>query len=271
MKSLCYVNGEIMPASDGVIGISDLALQRGYGVFDFGRTYNGKLFHFGQNIKRFRRSASALHLAVPVSDEEIGETVLHLIDESDLKIPCIRMLLTGGYSSTLENPNFIIIAEELPTYPAEVYSNGVKIITVEYQRELPHVKTINYLNMIRLDPFMKEKKAFDMLYYSQIGITECPRSNFFAFLGDTLVTPADFVLLGNTRRIVLELAADHFAVEERRISLEELGDIDEAFLTSTTKGIVPVSTIDDRKIGNGFVGERTKKMMSLFDSYVEAY
>ena len=60
MNNFCYVNGEIRPANEGVIGITDLALQRGYGVFDYGRTYNGKLFHFDNNIERLRRSASAL-------------------------------------------------------------------------------------------------------------------------------------------------------------------------------------------------------------------
>jgi len=118
---------------------------------------------------------------------------------------------------------------------------------------------------------MREKKAFDMLYHSQNGITECPRSNFFAFVGDTLVTPADHVLHGNTRKLILELAETRFPVEERSMSLKELDDIDEAFVTSTTKRVLPICKINEIEIGNGLVGDRTKTIMSLFDAYTEAY
>jgi branched-subunit amino acid aminotransferase/4-amino-4-deoxychorismate lyase len=274
VNNLCYVNGEIKSTNDSVIGITDLALQRGYGVFDFGRTYNGKLFHFDDNLERFRRSASALHLKLPLSDQEIQEIAVHLIQESDLKTPSIRLILTGGYSYSsplFEHPNFIMIAEELPTYPAEVYRHGANLITVEYQRELPHVKSINYLNAIRLEPLKREKKAFDILYHSQHGITECPRNNFFAFFGDTLVTPSEHILHGITRKLILQLAAKLFRVEERSLGLSELEGADEAFVTSTSKRVLPISRIDDREIGNGGVGARTKKIMQLFDDYTAGY
>ena len=274
MNNLCYVNGEIKSTNEGAIGITYLALQRGYGVFDFGRTYNGKLFHFNDNIERFHRSASELHLKLPLSDQEIREIAVHLIQESDLRIPSIRLILTGGYSYSsppLENPNFIIIAEELPTYPAEVYSRGAKVITVAYQRELPHVKSINYLNAIRLEPLKHEKKAFDILYYSQSGISECPRSNFFAFFGDTLVTPVEHILHGVTRKLILQLAAKRFPVEERMFSINELEVADEAFVTSTSKRVIPITRIDDKKIGSGAVGDRTRAIMQLFDDYTAGY
>ena len=274
MNNFCYVNGEIKPPNEGGIGITDLALQRGYGVFDYGRTYNGKLFHFDDNLERLRRSASALHLKLPLSDQEIREIAVKLIQESDLQTPAIRLILTGGYSDSsplLEHPNFIIIAEELPTYPPDVYSYGAKVITVEYQRETPHVKSINYLNAIRLEPLKHEKKAFDILYYSQHGITECPRNNFFAFLGDTLVTPSEHILHGITRKLILQLAENHFQIEERTLGLSELEGADEAFVTSTSKCVLPITRINDRDVGDGKVGGRTKKIMQLFDAYTAGY
>lgn len=270
MKTLCYVNGEIVSSSDGAIGISDLALQRGYGVFDFGRTYNGKLFHFEDNLERFRCSANELNLKVPLSNSEIIDVANKLISGSDLKTPSVRLILTGGYSESspaLENPNFIVIAEELPTYPSILYEQGCKIITSKYQRELPHIKSTNYLNAIRLEPLMRRKQAYDVLYYSDEGITECPRNNFFAFSADTLITPKDKILDGITRRIILRLASDNFQIEERKISLEELYAVDEAFVTSTSKRVMPVTIVDDLEIGDGKVGDRTKAIMKLFDDY----
>ena len=273
MSTLCYVNGDILSTSDGAIGVSDLALQRGYGVFDFARTYNRKLFHFDDTLQRFRYSASELHLKLPIPDAEITAVSEHLIQESALNNPAIRLILTGGYSSSpfLQSPNFIIIAEELPMYPASVYLSGAKLITVKYQRELPGVKSINYLNAIRLEPLKREKDAFDVLYYSDNGVTECPRSNFFVFQGDTLVTPFSNILYGNTRKIILKLASDHFPTDVRMIDPGELSSIDEAFVTSTSKRVIPVTTIDTQKIGTGLVGERTRTIMKLFDEYTGNY
>lgn len=274
MKALCYVNGQIQSAGDASIGVADLGLQRGYGVFDYGRTCHGKLFHFDDNLARFRRSASELHLKLPISDEEITEIANQLIEGSELKTPAVRLILTGGYSYSspaFEHPNFIIIAEELPTYPSEVYTHGAKLITVQYQRELPHVKSLNYLNSIRLDPLKREKRAFDILYHSQNGVTECPRSNFFIFRGDTLVTPKDHVLHGITRKLVLQLAGDQFPIEEQAVSFGELEAADEAFVTSTSKCVLPIVRIDDSDVGNGSVGARTKTIMRLFANYTDGY
>ena len=274
MNSLCFINGKIIRKSDARIGVDDLGLQRGYAVFDYARTYNGRLFHFPDYLERLQNSASALHLELPYSDEKIIDITTGLIGESKLKNPAIRLILTGGKAKEsigLDQPNFIIITEELPQHPNELYAYGGRLITFEYQRELPVIKTTNYLNFIRLDPLRREKGAFSMLYYFQNRVTECPRDNFFIFVGDTLVTPKDNVLQGITRKQILRLSREHFAVEEREVSLHELTSATEAFTTSTSKGIIPIVQIDDHKIGSGSAGERTKTLMKLFRDYTESY
>ncbi|MDM3872314.1 aminotransferase class IV [Porticoccus sp. W117] len=272
MSAYCYVNGEILPKDKGTVGITDLALQRGYGVFDFGRSYNGMLFHFADNIARLRQSAAELHLDVPLGDQEITAIAQQLIDLSDLTTPAIRLLLTGGCSSLdTRQPNLIMIAEELPTYPEVYFSQGAALMSIEYQRELPQVKSINYLNSIRLEQKKRQHNALDLLYYNRQSITESPRSNFFAFCGDTLITPAEDILYGITRKIVLQLATAEFHIEERDMPLEELASIDEAFLTSTSKNVLPVSTIDNKPIGTGSVGKNTQKLMAVFQEYLENY
>lgn len=274
MNSLCFINGKIVRKSHARIGVGDLGLQRGYAVFDYVRTYNGKLFHFRDYLERLRNSASALRMDLPYSDDKIVEITKGLIRESDLKNPAIRLILTGGNATEslgLDQPNFLIITEELPQHPSELYTYGGKLITFEYQRELPHVKTTNYLNFIRLDQLKREKGAFSMLYYYENRITECPRDNFFIFVGDTLVTPKDDVLQGITRKQILRLSRAHFSVEEREVSLQELSSASEAFTTSTSKSIIPINQIDDHKIGSGSAGERTKTIMRLFHNYTESF
>ena len=274
MAAFCWVNGEVKPVNESAIRVTDLGLQRGYAVFDFIRTYNNKLFHFEQHLKRFHRSAAGLNLEIPVSDDLIFETAGDLLAKSDLKKPAIRLILTGGYAdsaSLYAQPNFIMIAEELPAYDNKIYLEGAMLITIEYQRDLPEIKSTNYVQSILLEPLKIEKEAIDILYYFRNQITECPRSSFFIFRDNTLVTPRDLTLDGITRKIVLQLVTDLYTVEERTIALDELQNIDEAFITSTTKGIVPIVRINDIEIGLGRVGRGTKTIMERFESYTSSY
>lgn len=274
MKSLCYINDKILPLEETSVSATCLGLQRGYAVFDFVRTRNGKLFHIEDHLDRLRHSAAELHLRLPLNDGQIRDIAQQLIDGNDLKSPAIRLILTGGCANTkppLEQPDFIMIAEELPSYTDQVYSEGAKLISVEFQRELPRVKSINYLNAIRLEPLKQKHGAFDILYYQNNRITECPRNNFFLVRNDRLITPKDDVLHGVTRKLVMLLARDLLTIEERTVTLDELESADEAFVTSTSKGIIPIVQIDELKIGDGAVGVHTHMLMELFKQYSRNY
>ena len=269
-QPLCFLNGQIQAVQEATLQLNDLGLQRGYAIFDYARTYYGQLFHFQDHLARFRRSATALHLSLPFSNDAIIAATNRLLTENDLNHPAVRLLLTGGYNPTFEAPNFAILTEELPNYPTAIYTNGVSLLSVAYQRELPHIKTTNYMNSLRLEPLRKQKGAFGILYHSEHGVTECPRSNFFAFLGDTLVTAGEHILPGITRNVVIQIAAKHFRVEERKLELEELSQAQEAFITSTTRGILPIVTIDNSPVGLGVVGARTQQLMQDFALYTQA-
>jgi len=274
VKQVCFIDGKIARGEEACIPADDLGLQRGYAVFDYARTYHGRLFHALDHIARLRRSAAALHLKLAYTDDEILATAKKLIEELGDKEAGLRMILTGGSAharSLLEHPRFILIAEELPAYPVEIYEKGVKLITHEFERDLPYVKSTNYLTGFRLLPEKKEKGAFEVLYCWRGRFLESSRDNFFVFRGDVLATPGDYVLGGITRQVLLSIARSRFQVEERDVLVDEVDEIDEAFLASTSKQIVPVVRIDDRMIGAGGVGERTKEAMALFQRYVDNY
>ena len=113
--SHCYVNGQIMLTANASISINDLGFQRGYGVFDFARVVNGKLFHIEKHLARLRHSAASLNLELPLSDPAITSIAYQIIDLSNFENACIRIQLTGGLSSgfPFNEPTLVMIAEDL--------------------------------------------------------------------------------------------------------------------------------------------------------------
>ncbi|MBN1301336.1 MAG: aminotransferase class IV [Melioribacteraceae bacterium] len=267
-ESYCYIKGEIIPVAEASISITDSGLQRGWAIFDYVRTYNGYLFHFADHYYRFTKSAAGLNMQVPISENELKHIAYELIKKSELINPSVRMILTGGDSSSKGNARLIIIAEELYVYQDDLYFKGGKLVSVEFQRELPEIKSTNYANSFRLNNKMKQAGAFEILYHSISGVTECTRSNIFAFIDNKLVTPKDNILKGVTRKIILNLAGKNYTVETRTVTLKELLMAAEVFVTSTSKGIIPVVQIDNYKIG---IGLRTTKLMNLFCEYTSNY
>jgi D-alanine transaminase/branched-chain amino acid aminotransferase len=227
--------------------IGDLAIQRGYGVFDFLKTINGKPVFLEEHLDRFYFSAQQLFLPVPYEKDELRTIILQLIEQNNIGTSGIRITLTGGNSEdgySIAKPNLIITQKPIELI-TEFINQPYKLVTYNYQRQLPHVKSIDYLMAVWLQKFWKEKGADDVLYHNNGMITECPRSNiFFVLKDDTIITPSNNILKGVTRNKVLALSQTHFRAEERTINLSDLNQVKEAFITSTTKSILPVSHID---------------------------
>lgn len=270
----CYFNGSIIPTQQASLQLNDLSLLRGYGMFDYFRTYNGVPFEFDSYWRRFTQSAAMMRLPVAVSKAEteaILAELYQLVQQPDI---AYRFVLTGGYSPdsvSMIQPNLVIMAENLPKDNPEGRIRGIKVMPFEFVRDMPEVKTTNYLHMIRLANEMKAQGAVDLMYHKHGLISELTRSNFFIFKGNTLVTPDSDILQGITRRVVLELADDDFAVEVRPLRVEELADATEAFTTSSTKWVMPIVQIGRQKIGDGKPGKNSLRLLSLFEQKIENY
>ena len=143
------------------------------------------------------------------------------------------------------------------------YING-KIATSDKLRFMPEAKTTHYITTVKLQPKRKKAKAVEILFVSNGKVLECATSNIFMFLDDILITPKDNVLLGITRRAVLDTAKKHFKIEERNIAVPELMKADEIFITSSFKDIVPIVKIDEKIVSGGVVGKNTRRLMKLF-------
>jgi D-alanine transaminase/branched-chain amino acid aminotransferase len=263
-----YLNNRFVENTEAVLHISDLSMQRGYGLFDFFRTVNGRPLFMQDHLDRFYASASALHLRVDKRREELVLIIEELIKKSALPEAGIRIMLTGGYakdSYTPSSPNLIITCNPVTTASPADFEKGISIITHAYQRELPHIKSINYLMAVWLQPLLKEKGADDVLYFNKESITEFPRSNIFMVTRDgKLVTPAHNILRGITRKNILSLGAKETDVEERSITPDELMRAKEVFATATSRKILPVVKINNTIVGDGKPGPLTIRLYKKF-------
>ena len=268
----CWLNGEIMPASEARLGITDLGLLRGYGIFDYFRTYNGIPFQWDSYWRRFENSAHKMGIDIPISKKESYEHVLTLLQKSEQEDIAIRFVLTGGYSADALNSaaaNFIIIAEEIHPVSDSEYINGIKIITAQYVRDVPDIKTLDYKYLLSHRPEILARGASDVLFVKDGIISEMSRSNVFMVKDGKLITPEHNILHGITRKTLLELVKGMYEVEIRDITLEQFLSADELFTTSSTKKVLGITAIDDVKIGDGKSGKVTLELLSLFNKTLQ--
>jgi branched-chain amino acid aminotransferase len=269
-----YVGGLWVHPGDATISINDIAVLRGYSVFESLRTYNRRPFQLDEHLMRLYRSAGLIEMTIPWSHEYITDVVRDIIARNVYKHASLRLFITGGVSEDgilpSDPPTFIVMITQLGERNMERFARGCELITTKLQRISPEAKTANYVSAVRALKEAARRNAADALFVNERGqVLEATRSNFFIFRGDTLITPHKGILIGVTRNVVLELARGRFAVDERPILLEELALADEAFITSSSKEITPVVQIDDLVIGDGKPGPRTYELEQRFIEMVE--
>lgn len=265
-----FINNQFLPVEEGVLHVNDLSIQRGYAIFDYFRTVNHQPLFLEDYLDRFYGSAEHMQLPVPFNRAELKEVIYKLIQKNNIPNSGIRMTLTGGYSPDsyqIAAPNFILTQQPLQLPSTEAVEKGIQLITYEHQRQLPHVKTTDYLIAIWLQKTVKEKGADDILYVQTGMVTECPRANFFLFTNDDkLITPSTNILKGITRTKLLQLAKDFVTVEERPVTMADIQTAKEAFICSTTKAVLPVVQIDDTLLNNRIPGAVTLQLYHAFST-----
>ncbi len=271
-KLTFFVNGDFVKEDEARISVLDLGFVRGFGVFDFLRTYNGKPFKLDEHLQRFKNSASFIGLELPWSKEKLKKLVLETLKKNNLPEANIKIVASGGVSpdqiTPSEKPTLVILVYPPAVYPKSYYEQGIKVITVPFGRAFPKAKSINYIPAIIALTKAKKEKAVEALYLNEDNeVLEGTTSNFFVFKNKILVTPKDGILSGITREVVIELAGKEFKVELRPIKYDELKTIDEAFLTASNKEVMPIVAVDNQIISDGKVGRNTKRVMESFKNY----
>lgn len=263
-----YLNNRFVNDEEALLHVGDLSMQRGYAVFDYFRAVNGMPLFMDDHLDRILASALAMHLTIRQTKTELETIILELLKRTNLPVAGIRMMYTGGYAPDYYNPaepNLVITCNPLKLPTEADFKKGVSIITYPFQRNLPHIKSINYQMAVWLQPQLKEQQADDVLYFQNNIVTEFPRCNLFMVTADDkLITPVNNILFGITRKKILKLAEGMKQIEERDITVAEIYTAKELFFASSTKRILPIVTVNGKSVANGQLGKFTEQMFRKF-------
>ena len=279
------INGEIFSPEEAKIPVLDHGFLFGDSVYEVIRTANGRLFTATEHLERLRRSAEAVRLEVPLTNEQFIEEMRQSHEASGNEESYIRLILTRGageidlHPQTCGRPNCIFIVKPLTVWPEEYYKQGVKVSLVSIHRNpstalSPEIKSGNYLNNVIALMQAHDADAQEGIMLNPDGwVTEGTTSNIWIVRKGTALTPSmKYGLLpGITREMIFEMArAGSAFASEAQINGQDLLAAEEAFITSTTRGIMPVRQVDDKKIGSGQLGPVTQQLMSLLDERLQA-
>lgn len=284
MAATVNVNGRVFDQDHAVISVFDHGFLYGEGVYETLRTYNGRPFLFDRHMRRLRQSAGMLALPVPLSDLDIAarfdETMRAAALWSDgQREAYIRLLVTRGVGdlsydlAATPEPSIVIIVKEQVDPEPEVFARGVRVALVPVVRNHPGsvnpvIKSNNLLNSALAMQEAVRRGAFEGIMRNYRGeLAECSTANLFVVRSGTALTPPlDAGLLpGITREFLFEIGADiGVPVRDQTLRDDDLFGADEAFLTSTTREIVPIVQVDDRTIGSGRPGRVTLALLEAF-------
>jgi branched-chain amino acid aminotransferase len=286
MGFFASVNGEIVPLHEARVPILDNGFLFGDSVYEVLRTYSGRPFESERHLRRLRASASRLGIDLPMTNEELLDSVRALLARAGDGESYIRIVVTRGVGDSsydfqaVSGPTVVMLQKRLSSPPRQHYEEGIRVAAVDVRRNHPRsldpaIKSSNLLNNILAVREARARGAEEPLLLNLGGaLAEGASTNVFLAKDGLLRTPplSAGILGGITRQIVLELVASlGLPCLEEAVPLETLLAADEAFLSSTTREIMPIRQVDDTTIGDGRPGPLTRRVMEAFASYAPAH
>ena len=264
----------VIQNTDRLISVRDTAPLRGYGLFDYFKVIEGIPVFMEDHIARLLRSCEGLDLDIPYDAAGLKEMIMAVIDHHPVKTFAIRFLVTPGVgpdSGTKgETPEVFCIGEPI-IFPSQAdITQGWKLISYEYVRYLHSYKSINYLQLMANKKLLKANEANDFIFKHNGFISESTRANvFFVKNEKTLVTSSEYILEGVTRKKLLENLPPYYSIEVRPVKYEELPSFTEAFISGSSKNIMPVFAIDDIRFS--YDNPVTRDVLARFDQMTKDY
>lgn len=263
-----YKQEEFLPVNEIKISANSLAVNRGYGAFDYFIVHNGVPFQLNQHLERFSKTIELLRLQNKLVKKlpEIVAGVLAKNNQQNYGIKLFVLPITEVFTE------LVVLPVESEVFSSSLINTGAKLITKEYKRFLPLAKTTNYLASQYFKSEVDDAGAADVLYYDNGIIRETSRGSFFLVKNSTVYTAKNEVLHSITRSVLFNIM-DSIGISYELCDLkkDELYNADEAFVASTNKLVLPITHIDGKSLGDGNPGNMALKLYQLFNEYKEQY
>ncbi len=280
-----WINGKLHDEATATVSVFDRGFLYGDSVYEVMRTAGGRPVDLEPHLARLARSAEGLMLAAPPHDE-LCVAIATTLEAAGNDESYVRVMITRGAGeigldlALAKDPQTIVIARPLKQPPRELYERGAKLQIVRVQRTSPRaidpaLKSGNYLNSILALAEARKAGADEALMCDAAGrVAEGSSSNVFVVKGGTVATPAPEVglLRGITRERILGLAREAgLTVREGAFGPDEVRGADEVFITSSIRGVLPISHVDGVAIGDACPGPITRDLMNRYDGYLARF
>lgn len=271
--------------ADAKISVFDRGFLYGDSVYETMRTAGGEPLELERHLQRLRRSGAGIGLEIPFSDEALARSIKRTHAAAGNPESYVRLVVTRGAGPIALDPRhghtplLVVLVQPLVLPQADAYERGIRAVLVDITKNAgtsmdPSIKSGNYLNNILALREAIEAGGEDAIMCNPEGaVSEGATSNVFMVSGGRVATPSmrTGILPGITRQTVCELAASlGLPVEETTILPAQLRAADEVFLTSSVRGIMPVTRLDDAPVGAGTAGPVTRRLHQAYQAYVEA-
>jgi len=277
MSEIVYLNGEFMPLEDAKIPVLDRGFIFGDGVYEVIPVYSRNPFRLPEHLVRFERSHQAIRLVNPLTDAQWTELVQDLIARNGGEDQSVYLQVTRGVAKRDHafpkdpRPTVFGMSSALSTPAREAVENGVHAITaVDYRWLKCDVKSTSLLGNCLLRQSAADAGALEVVMFRDGFLTEGSSSNVFVVKNGTiLATPKNnLVLPGITYDVVVEIAQQNgLPLQVRPISEAEVRNADEIWVTSSTKEVLAVGTLDEQAVGGGKPGPVFHRVYQLYQEY----
>ncbi len=282
---LIYVNGALVPRSTASVSVFDSGFLLGDGVWEGLRYHNKQLIHKDAHFSRLYESAAAIGLDIGHTADELERIILDTLEANGMETDIhLRLIVSRGLKLTpyqhpkvnIGGPTIVIIPEHKVASP-NMQKQGIRIGTVSTRRgtadvQNPKWNTLSKLNCI-LACIEADRLGYDEGLMLDIRgyVATCNSTNFFIVReGEVWTSTGDHCLNGVTRRSIIRLCnANGIPVFERDFHVKDCHTANEAFVTGTFAGVLPVVAIDGHELSSGKRGPRTKRLQELYRHHIE--
>ncbi len=276
MKRTVYLNGEYLPEDEAKISIFDRGILFGDAIYEVGGVIDGKIISFESHMARYHRSLAELQIPEPLSEDEVLAAFRKLIELNNINEGLVYMEITRGaadrdfvWQEGLK-PTVFMFTQPKPDDENHKVKTGVTLKSAEDIRWARRdIKSVNLLGQILAKKIASDAGAYEALMIDSDGfVTECGSMSFFMVRGDQILTRPlnNNILSGITRKSIIALCQQHdITLIERKFTLDEVLQADEAMVSGASSYVMPVTEIDGQTIGSGNPGPWFQR---LYDIYV---